>query len=74
MIDETKVKETLAKIRPMLQMDGGDIEYVGLDANVVKVKLRGACGGCPGATMTLKYTVERMLRKDVAGDIVVESV
>ena len=74
MIDIEKVKQTIEKVRPSLQMDGGDIEFVALEDKVVKVKLKGACGGCPGATMTLKFGVERFLRKEVSEDIVVEQV
>jgi len=61
-----KVEKVLGKIRPMLQADGGDVELVGVDdAGVVKVRLRGACAGCPGAQMTLKMGVERQLRKEI---------
>ncbi|HOY64424.1 MAG TPA: NifU family protein, partial [bacterium] len=51
---EEKVKEILSKIRPQLQADGGDIEFVSMQDSEVKVKLKGACHGCPGAQMTLK--------------------
>ena len=61
---EQKVKEVLETIRPMLQRDGGDIEFVELtDDNVVKVKLQGHCAGCPGAQMTLKAVVERIIKE-----------
>ncbi|OPL19424.1 MAG: hypothetical protein AVO35_10425 [Candidatus Aegiribacteria sp. MLS_C] len=56
------VKEEIEKIRPFLQRDGGDIEFVELDGNVVKVRLQGACSGCAMATVTLQWTVERNLR------------
>ena len=63
---EDKVKEVIQTIRPMLQNDGGDIEYVGSDPdNTVKVRLQGACRGCPGAQMTLKMGVERLLKEKV---------
>ena len=63
---EDKVKEVIQTIRPMLQNDGGDIEYVGIDPdNTVKVRLQGACRGCPGAQMTLKMGVERLLKEKV---------
>ncbi len=63
---EEKVKEILETIRPMLQGHGGDIELVGFeDDNVVKVRLKGACSGCPGAMMTLKQGVERMLKEKI---------
>jgi len=59
-----QVKEVIDSIRPMLQADGGDIELVGVDESqgVVKVRLQGACRGCPGAAMTLKMGVERHLK------------
>jgi Fe-S cluster biogenesis protein NfuA len=60
-----KVIEALNAIRPYLQMDGGDVELVDIVDGVVKVRLRGACAGCPGATMTLKLNVERVLREKV---------
>lgn len=61
-----KVAEVIESIRPMLQNDGGDIELVGTDQdNNVKVRLQGACRGCPGAAMTLKMGVERLLKERV---------
>jgi Fe-S cluster biogenesis protein NfuA len=61
-----KVTEVIDSIRPMLQNDGGDIEFVELDKNnAVKVRLQGACRGCPGAQMTLKMGVERLLKERV---------
>ena len=61
-----KVIEVIEGIRPMLQNDGGDIELVEVTAdNSVKVRLQGACKGCPGAAMTLKMGVERMLKQRV---------
>ncbi len=63
-----KVKEAIEKIRPSLQMDGGDIEFVGIEGNVVKVRLRGACGTCPMSVMTLKMGVERIV-KEMAPEI-----
>ncbi len=61
-----KVSEVIDSIRPMLQNDGGDIELVGIDEdNTVKVRLQGACRGCPGAAMTLKMGVERLLKEKV---------
>jgi Fe-S cluster biogenesis protein NfuA len=50
----------------MLQADGGNIELVAVEGNSVKVKLQGACHGCPGAAMTLRYGVERILRENLA--------
>ncbi|MBN1603969.1 MAG: NifU family protein [Chitinispirillaceae bacterium] len=58
-----KVQELIEQIRPNLQADGGDIELVDVTADgIVKVRLRGACHGCPGAAMTLKMGVERLLK------------
>ncbi len=59
-----QVGEVIESIRPMLQNDGGDIELVGIDEDkTVRVRLQGACKGCPGAAMTLKMGVERLLRE-----------
>ena len=60
-----KVEEALKKIRPALQADGGDVELVEVKDGVVKVKLIGACGGCPMSQMTLKMGIERILKKEV---------
>ena len=60
-----KIEETLAKIRPALQADGGDVELVGVDEGVVSLKLTGACSGCPMASMTLKMGIERVLKGQV---------
>jgi Fe-S cluster biogenesis protein NfuA len=59
------VEKVLQKIRPSLQADGGDIELVDIQDGVVKVKLTGACGGCPMSQMTLKMGVERVLKEEV---------
>jgi Fe-S cluster biogenesis protein NfuA len=64
MMDE-KIKKALDKIRPALQADGGDVEFVGVENGTVKVKLTGACGGCPMATMTLKRGIEKILKEQV---------
>ena len=70
-----KVEKTLDKIRPALQADGGDVELVDVtDDGVVKVKLTGACGGCPMAQMTLKAGIERVLKEEVPEVKSVESV
>lgn len=61
-----EVKKALEQIRPNLQMDGGDVELVDVsDDGVVKVKLLGACGGCPMSQMTLKMGIERHLKQAV---------
>jgi len=63
---EGKVQETIESIRAALQSHGGDVELVGIDQdNTVKVRLQGACQGCPGATMTMKMGIERILREKV---------
>ncbi|HZE21321.1 MAG TPA: NifU family protein [Desulfobaccales bacterium] len=61
------VEQALAKIRPLLQRDGGDIELVEVTDGVVKVRLTGACKGCPMSQMTLKQGVEKMLLQEVPG-------
>jgi Fe-S cluster biogenesis protein NfuA len=59
-----QVEAIIGEIRPYLQADGGDIELVEVtDDGVVKVRLKGACAGCPGAQMTLKMGVERKLKE-----------
>ncbi len=61
-----QVIEVIDSIRPMLQNDGGDIEFVEItDDNTVKVRLQGACKGCPGAAMTLKMGVERLMKQRI---------
>ena len=61
---EEKIKDAIGQIRPFLQRDGGDIEFVELtEDNIVKVKLQGHCAGCPGAQMTIKGVVERIIKE-----------
>ncbi len=62
MTDEN-VQVVLDQIRPSLQADGGDVELVGVQDGIVKVRLSGACGGCPMSTMTLKMGIERLLKE-----------
>lgn len=70
-----KVEEILAKIRPALQADGGDIELVDItDDGTVKVRLQGSCAGCPMSQMTLKNYVEATLKDNIPEIKVVESV
>jgi len=71
---ENDVKQALEEIRPSLQADGGDVEFVEMDGNVVKVRLTGACGGCPMATMTLKNGIEVHVKKKVPAVESVEQV
>lgn len=60
-----KVEEALNKVRPALMADGGNVELVDIQEGVVKVKLTGACGGCPMSQMTLKMGIERLLKKEI---------
>ena len=62
-----QVQEVLDIIRPSLQADGGDVELVDVKDGIVSVKLKGACGGCPMATMTLKNGIERFLKEKLSG-------
>lgn len=63
-----QVQASLEKIRPALQADGGDVVLIDVeDDGTVKVKLTGACGGCPMATITLKHGIERLLKKEIPG-------
>ena len=68
---EEKINNALDQIRPFLQRDGGDIEFVEYtEDNIVKVRLKGQCAGCPGAQMTIKGVVERILKEsypEIAG-------
>jgi Fe-S cluster biogenesis protein NfuA len=69
-----KVQKAIAEIRPNLQADGGDIELVGVEDGTVKVKLKGACAGCPMSTMTVKWGVENYLRKKIPEVVKVETI
>lgn len=61
-----KVEAALEKIRPALQADGGDVELIDVDSEGrVKLRLTGACGGCPMSQMTLKLGIEKMLKQEV---------
>lgn len=70
-----QVEAAIAKIRPVLQNDGGNIELVDITPDgIVKVRLQGACRGCPMSRMTLKNGVERLVLKEVPGVKAVEAV
>ncbi len=70
-----RVENALQKVRPSLQADGGDVQLVDVDDNgLVKVKLMGACGGCPMSQMTLKMGIEKILKQNVPEVSSVESV
>jgi Fe-S cluster biogenesis protein NfuA len=72
---EAKVRKAINKIRPMLQADGGDVELVNIDEKgIVKVRLQGACSGCPMSQMTLKNGIERVIKREVPEVKAVESV
>lgn len=70
-----KIEEVLKQIRPNLQADGGDVEFVDVDENgVVKVRLKGACAGCPMSQMTLAFSIERVLKEKIPEVTKVEAV
>jgi len=60
-----RVEKALEELRPQLQADGGDIELLGVESGIVKVRMKGACAGCPMSTMTLKMGVEQYLKKNI---------
>ena len=69
-----KVESALNKVRPSLQADGGDVQLIDVDdQGVVKVRLTGACGGCPMSQMTLKMGIEKILKQNVPEVTRVES-
>ncbi|MBW2491292.1 MAG: NifU family protein [Deltaproteobacteria bacterium] len=69
-----KVEKALNDVRPHLQADGGDVELVDVENNIVKVRLKGACAGCPMSQMTLKQCIERYIKNLIPEIISVESV
>jgi Fe-S cluster biogenesis protein NfuA len=70
-----RVQATLDTVRPHLQNDGGDVELLGVEEDgTVKVRLQGACHGCPMAAMTLQMGIERILKKEVPEVTAVENV
>ncbi len=69
-----EVEKVLESIRPALQADGGDVQLVDIDGGVVKVRLLGACNGCPMANMTLKGGIEAALKERIPAVERVESV
>lgn len=60
-----KVEKVLNEIRPMLIRDGGNVELVSIDGGVVKVRLQGACAGCPMSQMTLRNGIEKVLKEKI---------
>lgn len=71
---EEKIREVLDKIRPSLQADGGDVELVAVVDGIVKVRLKGACAGCPMSQMTLKNGIEKLLKREIPEVVAVEGV
>ena len=69
-----KIITRLNEMRRYLQADGGDLEIVAIKDKVVQLKLRGACGSCPHATMTIKNGLERVLREEIDPEITIERV
>jgi Fe-S cluster biogenesis protein NfuA len=70
-----RVARVIDRIRPAVQADGGDVEFVGVDdEGIVQIRLHGACVGCPSSTMTLKFGIERNLREHVPEVRAVEAV
>ncbi len=75
MIDREKLESVLDKVRPAIQADGGDVELVNIrEDNVVEVRLKGACNGCPMATLTLKAGIERIVKEEMPEVVEVISV
>ena len=71
---EKRVQKALDQIRPQLQADGGDVEFVAIDKGIVQVRLQGHCAGCPMSMMTLKQGIEAFLKKQVPEVAKVEAV
>jgi len=60
-----KIQAAIDRVRPSLQADGGDVEFIDVKDGVVSLRLIGACGGCPMATMTLRNGIERIIKEEV---------
>ena len=71
---EEKIRERLDELRVHLQADGGDLEIVEIEGKNVKVRLKGACGCCPHATMTIKDGLQRILREEIDPEIEIDRV
>lgn len=71
---EDRVQKAIEELRPNLQADGGDIEFLGVEKGVVKVKLKGSCAHCPMSTMTIQWGVENFLKKKIPEIVKVEAV
>ncbi|MBN2417268.1 NifU family protein [bacterium] len=62
---DKQIKEALDKVRPSLQADGGDVEFVSYSDGIVHVRLQGSCAGCPMSQMTLKLGIEKFLKEQI---------
>lgn len=71
---EDQIRAKLEELRGMLQADGGDLEVVAIEGTTVKLRLIGACGGCPHAGITIRDGIQRILRESLDEDITVERV
>jgi Fe-S cluster biogenesis protein NfuA len=71
---EEKILEALDSVRPALQADGGDVEFVRYEDDIVYLRLTGACGGCPMSTITLKQGIERIMKVKIPEIKAVEAV
>ncbi len=71
---ENKVQKIIDELRPQLQADGGDIEFLSIQNGIVTVKLKGACAGCPMSMMTVKFGVENYLKKEVPEVVRVDAI
>lgn len=69
-----RVERALDLIRPAIRMDGGEVELVAVENGVARVRMMGACGGCPMSTMTLKMGIERAVRQQVPEIRAVEAI
>lgn len=75
MVDKDLIEAALDEIRPALQADGGNVEYVDTNEDgVVLVRLQGACSGCPSASITLRMGIERTLKEKVPGVTAVQAI
>lgn len=71
---EDRVQKALEELRPNLQADGGDVQLMAVEKGVVKIKLKGACAGCPMSSMTVQWGIENFLKKKVPEILKVEAV
>ena len=62
---EGQIEQVINKIRPSLQADGGDVEFIAMEDGVVKLRLKGACAGCPMSQLTIKNGIERLLKQEI---------